>query len=376
MEETQSIVIDCGTSTTKAGFAGEEMPKSLFPSLFGRLKNKKDGNGNPNSDIYIGEQVSRQCPDFLIDRPIERGIFRNFSDMERFFQFVFDDEVRLNPRKQKVLLIERAKSPRYQREKETEIMFETYEVSSFFIEQSSLLDLYASGRNSGIVIEIGEGVTTVCPFYDGYSILRSVKRQNFGGIDLNEFLEDLIQCESGFAFNTSSDRLIVKDIKEKQCYVALDYDIELQKEKEKKNNSFSSYFFNDGSELKLSIERFKCPELLFKPQLNGFEFKGVHDLLYESIMRCDINARADMLVNIICTGGSVKFNGFKERFLNEIKKLVSPRIRTKIIATDYCDISAWIGGSIMASLSTFPNIAVSSEEYKENGKDIINQKIH
>lgn len=375
-DETKNIVLECGSAITKAGFAGDETPKAIFPTLFGHLKNLRDHQGEPNSNTYIGDQVLRQSADFIITSPIEHGIFTNFEDMEKLFHFIFFDELRCDPKDQRVLLIEPPKNPRYVREKQAEIMFETYNVSSFLVKESPILVLYSSGRNTGIILDIGEGITYVNPLYDGFTIIRGVKRQNFAGFDLNEYLEDLIQCEQGFAFNTSSDRQLVRDIKEKQCYVALDYDAEITKSKsEKTNDTTSSYFFADGTELKLSSERFKCPELLFKPHLNGFEFKGLHELVFNSIMKCDISSRADLLANVIVSGGSSKFPGLPNRLEAELKKLVSPKIRTKVVAPDCRDISAWIGGSILASLSTFPKMTVSRDEYNEKGKDVINENI-
>lgn len=374
MEEDQAVVIDCGTRNTKVGFAGEEKPKFIFPTIFGHIKNNHDQNGFPKGDTYIGDQVRRNSGEYIIKYPIEHGKFANFEDMEKLFDFIFKDELRYEPKNHSVLIIEPPQNPRFIREKQIEIMFEKYNVSHFCVRSSSLLVLYASGRNSGIVLDIGEGVSYVDPFYDGFSNIHGAKRQNFGGSDLNEYLEYLLQIEQGIAFNTSSDREIVRDIKEKQCYVALDYESELKICKETTECN-SSYFYNDGNELKLSLERFKCPEILFNPFLFGYEFKGIHNFVFDSIMKCPINTRADLYVNIILSGGSTMIPGLPERLDKEMKKLIPQRVRSHVIASEYRDLSAWIGGSIFASLSTFPKLAVCQEQYNEIGKEAINMKL-
>ena len=190
---------------------------------------------------------------------------------------------------------------------------------------------------------------------------------------MNEYLEDLLLCEQGITFDTTSDREILRDIKEKKCYVSLDFESELKKSKNSSETE-SSYFYSDGRELKILNERFRCPELLFKPNLNGFEFKGIHDLVFDSVMNCDINTRADLFTNIILSGGSTMITGLPERLDKEMKNLVPSRIRSKIIAPEYRGLNEWIGGSILGSLSTYPQMSVSREEYKENGKDAINKK--
>lgn len=248
-----------------------------------------------------------------------------------------------------------------------QIMFETFQVPAFNVANQCRLSMYACGRSRGFVMESGDGVTHTLPIYDGHAISHGIQRVDLAGRDLTNFLsKSLSKQQNGCSFATTAEREIARDIKEKLCYVALDYDTEQHYEQ--------SYELPDGQVITLGKERFTCTEALFKPSLLGMDFPGLHEFIYNSIMKCDIDTRQDFFYNIIVTGGNTMFPGFTERLKKEIMRL-GPHLKyCNIIAPPERKYSVWIGGSILASLSFFQKVWITKQEYEEFGPSIVHYK--
>ena len=124
----------------------------------------------------------------------------------------------------------------------------------------------------------------------------------------------------------------------------------------------------------IGSERFRCPEVLFKPNFIGLEQEGIHKLTFQSIMKCDVDIRKDLYNNIVCSGGTTMFEGIAERLQKEIKALAPDSMTIKIIAPPERKYSVWIGGSILSSLSTFEEMWIAKSEYDEAGPSIVHRK--
>merc|ERR1711994_1219971 len=178
--------------------------------------------------------------------------------------------------------------------------------------------------------------------------------------------------ERGINFTTSAEREIVRDIKEKLSYCDIKYD-ETMKDADNYDDE-KSYELPDGQVITVGTERFRCCEPLFKPGLLGMEQDGIHTLTYQSIMKCDVDIRKDLYANIVLSGGSTMFPGIDKRMEKEMKTLAPPTMKVKIVAPPERKYSVWIGGSILASLSTFENMWIQKSEYDENGPGIVHRK--
>ncbi|KAL5499374.1 hypothetical protein EMCRGX_G010773 [Ephydatia muelleri] len=294
----------------------------------------------------------------------------NWDDIEKLWHHTFYNELRLAPEEHPVLLTETPLNPKANREKMTQIMFETFSVPATYLANQAVLSLYAAGRTTGVAVDSGEGYTHTVPIYEGHALRHATNCLDVAGRDMTEYLMMLLN-ERGFSFTTTAEREIVRDIKEKLCYVALDFEQETQIDKLKEK----SYELPDGNVILCGNELFRCPEALFKPSFLGVAgSRGVAECTYDSVTKCENSIRREMYENIVISGGSMMFSGIADRMLKEIRKYAPPNTKVKVIAPPERKFGVWIGGSILASLSTFQQMWISKEEYDESGPSIVHLK--
>uniref|UniRef100_A0AAQ5Z538 Uncharacterized protein n=1 Tax=Amphiprion ocellaris TaxID=80972 RepID=A0AAQ5Z538_AMPOC len=317
-DEIAALVVDNGSGMCKAGFAGDDAPRAVFPSIVGRPRHQGVMVGMGQKDSYVGDEAQSKRGILTLKYPIEHGIVTNWDDMEKIWHHTFYNELRVAPEEHPVLLTEAPLNPKANREKMTQIMFETFNTPAMYVAIQAVLSLYASGR-------------------------------------------------------TTAEREIVRDIKEKLCYVALDFEQEMGTAASSSSLE-KSYELPDGQVITIGNERFRCPEALFQPSFLGMESCGIHETTYNSIMKCDVDIRKDLYANTVLSGGTTMYPGIADRMQKEITALAPSTMKIKIIAPPERKYSVWIGGSILASLSTFQQMWISKQEYDESGPSIVHRK--
>ncbi|XP_036438403.1 uncharacterized protein LOC118816023 [Colossoma macropomum] len=366
------VVLDTGSGLVKAGFADQDLPSVIFPNAVGLPKYEEVMSGSAERDMYVGHDAQHMRGVLTLHYPMKNGIISNWDQMETIWQHVFQ-QLRVDAEDHPVLLTEGVMNPLVNRQRMVQLMFESFNIPLTFIALQPVLALYAAGRTTGVVFDSGDGVSHSVPVFDGYSLPHAVQRFALAGADVTLQLKKLL-LEQGVCMRTSAELEIVREIKERCCCVAPDYEAELNTGGGARTQSH--YTLPDGQVVSLTTERFRAPEILFKPELIGCDHYGMHESIFKSVLQSDIDLRRSFLGNIVLSGGNTLLAGLPERLRSELGRLAPAGVSdsVRVLSPPGRDFSVWKGGAVLCGLQTFSSAWISHDEYEEFGPNIVHRK--
>eukprot|EP00744_Colponema_vietnamica_P015140 GILI01021223.1.p1 GENE.GILI01021223.1~~GILI01021223.1.p1 ORF type:complete len:354 (-),score=30.81 GILI01021223.1:68-1090(-) len=252
--------------------------------------------------------------------PVANGVIQNMDEMCLLWDYAFYSKLNQTSDSIKSRRLMMSEPPSFStraRAKIYETMFEKYQLDSVQSGVQGVLSLFSNGLETGVAIECGEGVTHCTPIFEGYSIPKGNRRVDLGGRNITEFLIRLMQ-RRGYSFNKSSDFEVVRVIKERFCYAAVDIDLEKRLSLETTTLE-KAMTLPDGSTIKIGQERFEATEALFSPHLIDVESEGLSGQLWSCIQGCDIDLRSKLYEHVVLSGGSTMFPGLPSRIEKDMR---------------------------------------------------------
>ena len=304
--------------------------------------------------------------------PIQRGNIVNFDEMEKIWHNLFYSQLQIEPAEKSLLISHSVSLPRSAIEKMGQILFETFNFSSICMKSNPTLSLFAQGVMSGLVLDMGETVTSSVAVYEGQLLSHTIQRLDIGGLDVSQYLAQLINEKNLLPNLIDPFDPIIKRIKEEELIVVEGFG-EYSKSHTKKIT------LPDGKTIEIDSDLiYKPAEILFTPSffphLNHNEAEGASTMIQSTIVKCDVSIRHFFYDNIRLVGGNSMFRSIQPRVNRDIFAIAYRDPKIRILASPDRYISSWLGGSILGSLSTFSNMVVGKEEYDEVGPSLFRWK--
>ncbi|MHA2333647.1 MAG: hypothetical protein ACXAEU_16605 [Candidatus Hodarchaeales archaeon] len=418
----KKLVFEIGTRNSRIGFAGEEKPRFVFPTVVGTLKGLAvSPDSKDQLEYFVGKEAWENRENLELSYPIEFGHIRDWKAIEKVWAYSFK-KLGVDPTEHPVLLIEPTHSDLLENEKIIKLMFERFKVTAIYFSTREVLSMYGSIGDSfivdidaenlreailgqkatGLVVDIGFDRTYVVPVYQAFLVGYGIKILDFGGRDISIYLNDLLE-EKGCSIAYPEDLEILHDIRKKFCYVALDPGKEAFQGKEDQKRD-DLYELPNGKIIDLGKERFLASEILFNPILIGIAQMPIDWMISYSIYSCDENLREELYGNILLTGECSLMLGLRERLVNQLEDkleqlLERPELNEAMIMK-YMETAielvnspssepkfpknfaikinpirdphlAWIGGSYISSLKAFEKVWITKEDYAAKGPKVV-----
>lgn len=447
VDEVSAIVLDPGYSTTRAGFAGEDVPKSVCPSFYGQSDSDSylfgenaihSPVGNLNIKNYWGSDgivedwdaatklweyaITSRLTGVKPSDPAKNGLNddprANGESMDVEMEGVENSE---KPMEDSPLLVtEPGWNSAKAREKYIEIAMEDWGTPAFFLQKTGVLAAFASGKASGIIIDVGASHTSVTPVLDGMVLRKGVQKSPLAGNFVSSQIRQTFKSSTpeipltphylvksktpvdagappaalyktfpiapSPSFRANEEERVLTEFKESvvEVWPGPGRFSNGTNEEVAKNAPGRPFEMPDGWNNIFGSERFRVAEGLFDASAaltsdttpRPKDEHTIPRLVQAAVQHVDADQRPLLLANIVVTGGTTLLHKFNDRLNHEINNIY-PSTRNKLIAPGSVverKYAAWIGGSILASLGSFHQLWISRKEYEEHGAGIVEKR--
>ncbi|KAA1466159.1 Actin/actin-like protein [Dentipellis sp. KUC8613] len=425
-DEVSALVVDIGSSTLRAGYAGDDTPKAIIPTSYGFIPapanadvTMGDATGEatvaekPANTMYIGQHGPSIWREGMhIGTPMKDGLINDFTPIPALINHALRDVMRCNPEEHPVLVTEPAWNTAENRERMAEIMFEEFQVPAFYIANTGVLNAFAAGKGSALVIDIGHSMASVTPVVDGFVLRKGLVSSALPQLVLAHARHNLLSNthahppiqllshqliaskmpvepntpprftlrEDRVAKTTDSLRMYYenREVEEWIHSVAGVLD-QGWNEQAAASRAARQYEFPTGYNTYFHTDRYAVGELFFTHNRelvasNPHLPRTIPALITQALTACDPDMRQVLMGNVVLTGGGSLFAGLGERLNTElIRNFPHVKIHAPGNPTER-RYGGWLGGSILASLGTFHQLWISREEWQEHGKAIVGQR--
>ncbi|MEE9411112.1 MAG: actin family protein [Candidatus Heimdallarchaeota archaeon] len=413
----KGIVIDLGESLTKVGTSGESEPKFICDTA---IYFDKSGEAFIQEYNFV-EKIREMERKVTIFSRSKDELEVNTDHFEIFIDLIFS-ELDLDPSKTDVLLTEKPHSinsldslkgredliknsalpakvkefllkakmvetseglstPQHIRRQMAQVLFDRLNIPRIYFSVGEILALYSTGKTTGVMVNIGSKTTRIVPIYEGFIISHAISIRQKGGMNVVDKVVDYIE-KQGIKIDSSPFKreYILKNTRiasEELCYISQDIGTEEKLWQQSERLTRSLNVVND-SFVKLDSIRYLAPEILFEKEKLSVNMKegDLVDAVIESVEKCDMDLFKFLVNNIILVGGGTMYEGFVERFIQDMKNRLENFV-VNISAPAERFISTWKGGSILSTLKIFEenNLWVTRAEYHEQGSKAVDRCI-
>lgn len=367
------LVIDTGSYMMKVGYNENDGPRNVDYTMIGRKLPEYPlcvvGCGQ-QKDTYVGSEAYTNSPILSIDYPIHRGLIKNWEDYETLLCHIMSFSLYVCPEDHGVFMPYYPNNPISNACGITQILFETFNVPRMMlsVEEIPIFELYLAGKGTtGLLVDCGGGLLRVYPIYESKLLTSAIGKWNFGGEDVTDNLQKLLS--SKYFFQTSDERLILDNLKKEKTFISQNYMEDLRKYKE--HYIVQEYTLPDGSTIELGSEIFEASETYFHPQ-EGDSFPGIHNAIFQTILKCNMEIRMELCKNIVLTGASI-IKGMDVRIKNELSNFLDNNlVNVKILFGN--KYSSWTASSFACGIESIDAKFVTKDDYDEYGPNSVFMK--
>jgi actin-related protein len=422
-DEVKAAIVDLGSYKMRFGTAGQDLPRHVFRSDCGYVDGRCNGKDRKGmfGDVKlrcISENVEILNPFHVQDNNTDI----NWDMLEDILQYGLVDCMRIDPLEYPIFFAESYFKCNKNKGKIIELMFETFGSPSCYMASNAALATFSAGRSTSLVVDYGATSTRITPVIDGYALSKSAIVTNRGGNTLNEIVRN--ECintnirinpwyEHLAAYKTKKPTIslremfindIINDLKSHMCFIPHRPMLAATRDTVIQNLQIPPYELPDGTMISHSDFLCTLPERIFykssdrvgkrsfsemkssvkigvPPHMQEYDIQPNEDtlteLVFNSLCKCDVDSRKDLIGNLVPTGGGSLIDGITQRLTWDLTENFLPSIKCKPALQMPMERQhgAWIGGSILSICGSFQQLWISKAEYQEYGNQIISNRL-